>query len=77
VVVNLLPVPGLATAAVVARVATGHRRARLLTFDGYQNRVVVAGARVPPARALGQTLRGALVGIGSRLARDLRVRTVR
>ncbi|HAM70079.1 MAG TPA: hypothetical protein DCM86_00355 [Verrucomicrobiales bacterium] len=56
-------------AALVARFSKAH----LLGLEEFENRIVVAGSRLPSARALGGALRRGLRGIRSRQAGRLRV----
>lgn len=77
VVVNGLPCPGRSWPELLARFTAPHAEARVVTFDEFVNRIVLAGRRLPDARTLGARLRTALGRIGSRQARRIRVRTVK
>jgi spermidine synthase len=50
---------------------------RLVAFDDFENRILVAGSHLPSARELGASLREALKRIRSRQAGRIQVRTVR
>jgi hypothetical protein len=73
-VVNLLPVPGISWDALTRSLVAPHEQARLVGFEEWENRVVLAGAGLPEPRVLGRLLRGALRGIGSDLAAGMTVR---
>jgi hypothetical protein len=49
--------------------------ARLVSFDDFTNRILVAGKALPPAREFGALLRSSLRRIGSRQAERIHVRT--
>ena len=46
-----------------------------IEFEGFENRVLVAGDAIPDARIVGARLRGALRALGSRQAERIRVRS--
>jgi hypothetical protein len=50
--------------------------ARLVSFDDFANRILVAGKVLPAARAFGASLRSALRRIGSRQAGRIHARTL-
>lgn len=75
VAVNALPVPGTTWPELLQKLARPHRMALLVQFDDYENRILLAGDSLPPARAASRRLRAALAGIGSRQADRVRVRT--
>ena len=50
--------------------------ARLVSFDDFTNRILIAGNFVLPVRELGKLLRAALRGIGSVQADKIHLRTV-
>jgi hypothetical protein len=77
-VVNLLPVPGMAFAAVEAAVARAHAEARTVHLADYENRILIGGAAgLPAASEVSASLRSALRSIGSSVGRRLSVRTWR
>ena len=75
-VVNLLPLPGTPWPSMLARVAHLHARSVEITFEEYENRLVVAGDRLPTARVLSGQLRSIPKSIGSHQARKLALRTL-
>jgi hypothetical protein len=75
VAVNALPVPGTTWPELLDRLARPHRAALVVHFDEYENRVLLAGDRLPPAGDASRRLRAALEGIGSRQVDRLRIRT--
>lgn len=77
VVVNVLPVPDRAWTRLLPLLAAPFREARVLVLEGWENRVLIMGRRVAPARRLGAELRRHLAAIGSSEADGLRVRTLR
>lgn len=50
-------------------------KARIVNFDEFANRILIAGKDLPPTRELGAMLRAALRRIGSRQAERIQVRT--
>ena len=76
-VVNLLPVARVAWADLIDRAAGAHAEVRVVHLRDHDNRVVVAGARLPGARALSNAFRARLASIGSSQARKIAVRSVR
>ena len=52
-------------------------KARIVNFDDFTNRILVAGKDLPPTRELGALLRAALRRIGSQQAGRIHVRTQR
>jgi spermidine synthase len=74
---NLLLSPGDAWTKAVPRVAEPFGEARVILLDDFENRLLVAGAALPSARALALAVRWALVRLGSRQAGRFRVRRVR
>lgn len=74
-VVNTLPVRGMSWDGQLRRLAGRHGEARVVLFEEYENRVLILGSCLPPARALSERLRRPLRGIGSALAERLSVRT--
>ncbi len=76
VVVNLLPEPGCAWSTLEQAVLGGWRRGLVVEAIGWENRVLVAGARLPSARLAGRRLRRALADLASPLVGGIRLRTV-
>ncbi len=75
-IVNLLPLPGRPWRELIEPVAAPHRRAAVVLLDDYQNRLVLAGDRLPNARRISRLLGTALREIGSKMAGRLSVRTL-
>ena len=75
-VVNLLPVARVAWADLIDRAAGAHADVRVVHLRDHENRVVIAAARLPGARALSNALRARLMSIGSSQARKIAVRSV-
>ncbi|UCF68241.1 MAG: hypothetical protein JSV80_02765 [Acidobacteriota bacterium] len=65
-IVNLLPVPDLSWARTFELVSAAYRRAVVIGGRSYDNRVVLAGRRLPDARRIGRSMRDTLARIGSR-----------
>lgn len=76
-ITNVLPVPGHPWRALLPRLATPFREARVVILEEWENRVLVAGAALPTARRIGDELRRHLAAIGSAEASGLRVETLR
>ena len=77
VITNVLPVPGRSWKRLLPLLAAPHRSAHVIELDEWENRVLIAGARLPPARAVGDALRRHLDGLGSIEADALTVRTLK
>ena len=77
VVVNALPVPGLSWAALTHALTHPFPTVQAVEVRGFSNRVLLAGAHLPNARAVGEMLRFFLGGIGSQLADGVAVRRIR
>ena len=75
VVINLLPWPGTSWNALIDRIATPFRDAVVITFDEYENRVLIVGQELTPTRELGRLLRGSLRAIRSNQDEEIRIRT--
>ena len=75
-VFNLLPPPGGVWLAHLHRMARIFGEARLVSFDDFTNRILIAGKSVPPVRELGKSLRAALRTIGSVQADRIHLRIV-
>lgn len=76
-VTNVLPVPGMTWDALLERLAEPHARALVVLCEDYENRLLIAGPRLPSARAAGGRLRAALRRLGSRQAGRIAVRSWR
>jgi hypothetical protein len=76
-VTNVLPLPHLSWTAILDRLAAPHERALVVDIDAYENRILIAGESLPPARQTAARLRAALRGIRSRQADRIRVCTWR
>jgi hypothetical protein len=74
---NVLPVPGMTWDELLARLAAPHARAMLVHCRDYENRLLIAGSRLPPARVAGERLRAALRRLRSRQAARIAVRSWR
>jgi hypothetical protein len=74
-IVNLLPIPGVPWTTAVARARAPWRNAVVVHLDDYENRVVVAGPRVPLAAAVSRRLRDRLRSIGSNQEHRIAVRS--
>jgi len=71
---NLLPPPSGVWIEDLKRMAGIFRTARILNFDDFENRILIAGAELPAARAIGAELREALRSIRSRQAGRIHMR---
>lgn len=71
---NALPHP-TGWAASTGRLRAAAPQARVVLTASYENRLLLTGDRLPPARALSRELRRALGEIGSLLAPEISVRT--
>jgi spermidine synthase len=74
-VFNLLP-PSRYWKTELERIAGLFGMARLITLDEFENRILVAGNRLPPARELGGKLRQALHRLHSRQATRIHLRNI-
>lgn len=77
VVTNVLPVPGWTWRRLLPHLAAPFAQAQVLELKNWENRVLIAGARLEPARSAAARLRRMLGAIGSREADAFRVRTLR
>jgi len=73
VVTNALPVPWLTWEELIDRLAAPHRTSLVVTFDEFENRIVLAGESLPTARQTAARLRQVLTSIRSRQARRFAV----
>lgn len=76
VVVNVLPVPGMPWTQLLPRLAAPHARARVIVLDDWENRVLLLGETLEPAREISLLLRRSLTAIGSSEAGAFSVRTL-
>lgn len=76
VVFNLLPVPGLTWRRLIDGVCEKYSEACLVTLEEFENRVVVAGRRLPATRRISERLRARLREIDSEMVRGLSVRGI-
>ncbi len=74
---NLVLTPGRTWSSMYAALSEGHRDARVIVLDEWENRVLLCGERLPPPRELGRSLRGRLAAIGSELCTGLKVAQLR
>lgn len=72
-VFNLLPTTGRSWSVALEAVRAPFPLARVVVFDAYENRVVVAGTHVPSATLLSRSLRASLRSIDSSIADAIRV----
>jgi spermidine synthase len=75
-IVNLLPQPGVPWGQLVRPYQRHFDHVQVVLFDGYVNRVVVAGHRLGAARDTSRRLRSALHDIESAMAYEVHVRTL-
>lgn len=73
---NLLPMPGWTWKALLSVTAAPWGHALVIVSPAYENRLLVASDRLPDARIVGARLRASLRATGSRMARQLSVRTL-
>lgn len=71
---NLLPPAAMTWAEAMRRLESLFVEVRVILFKNFENRVVVAGAKLPTPRALGSTLRKVLRKINSTQAEELSLR---
>jgi len=76
-VFNLLPVKGWTWPELVAVVGRPFRERYVVSFEEYENRLLVAGRALPTARQLSAGLRDTLSSIESKMADGIAVRTSR
>ena len=72
-VLNALPVDGYPWSQLLDTVTRGHRQARVVRLESFENRIVVAGSSLPTGRELGAQLRRRLAEIRSKLAGEITV----
>lgn len=75
-VTNLLPVPGRVWTELESTIARHYRRAVVLHFKDYENRVVIAGDRLAPTPLLSRAIRARLRQIGSLQSERVRLRSL-
>ncbi len=76
VVVNLLPIPGVPWSEAIARVRAPWKRAAVVHLVEYENRIVVAGPRLPGAAVVSRRIRDRLRSIASTQATLIKVRSL-
>lgn len=67
-VLNLLPVPGVSWRSLQRQVIEPWGRGVVIYLTDFENRIVLTGARVPPARLAGRRISQSLDRIGSKLS---------
>lgn len=77
VVTNVLPVPGWSRRQLLTLLAAPHPRAVVVSFEDWENLLLLSGSTLPSARELSRTLRAALGDLGSDQGRRLAVSTFR
>ncbi len=77
VTVNLLPWPEVSWATLIDRISAPFRHACVVYFEKYQNRLLIAGNRLPETREIGKRLRESLRRVRSNQADGISVRTWR
>ena len=75
-IVNMLPMPGATWDALMQPYLREFRHVLVVHFEGYVNRVVLAGHQLPQARQVSRLVRAALHTIESSMAYELSVRTL-
>lgn len=75
-VTNLLPVRGWSWERLLARIASPYPHAIAISFDEWDNRLVIAGRGLSDARRVAGQVRRELTRIGSRIAATTRARTL-
>ncbi len=76
-VINLLPWPNISWKVLIEEISFPFEEAIVITFDDYENRILIGGDQVPPARRASRLLREALRGIRSRQADRIQVKTLK
>lgn len=71
---NLLPPPGRRWTAALAPFRGSFRQLRLIELEEFENRILIAGARLPDARSLGRSLRILLRKLGSNQSDKVRIK---
>ena len=75
-VFNLMLSPGVHWNEALPKITRHFTAARLVHLDEFENRILIAGEELPPARALGISLRRALHRLRSRQATRIQVRGI-
>ncbi len=75
--INVLPVPGLSIGELLDRIADPFPDIRRIEFTEFENRLLICGANLSPAREISRLLRKSLVGMGSRMPGRFSVHTHR
>jgi spermidine synthase len=76
VVINALPVAGKTWKRLLQELAAPYARAVLVTFEQWENRLVIAGPRLWEPRAVSKRLRASLAQLGSRQRRRMSIRAL-
>ena len=76
VIVNMLPMPGMIWRELMQPFANTFRQVRVIHFEGYVNRVVLAGNRLTTAADISRRIRAALHRIESAMAYEMHIRTL-
>ncbi len=76
-IVNVLPVPGWPWTALLPHLAAPFASAQVVLLEEWENRVLLLGDALDPARENSKRVRHALAMIGSREATGLSVRTLK
>jgi hypothetical protein len=74
---NLLRPIGSSWTSQIRRIAAQFPTAQLIELEEFENRILIAARKLPPARQMGHQLRAALRQLGSRQANRLRIRTLK
>jgi hypothetical protein len=77
VVLNVLPVPGWSWRRLLAHLAAPYARAQVLVLEEWENRVLLLGDRLEPARTNSHRVRASLRAIGSEEAGAFSLRRLR
>lgn len=76
-VFNLLPAPDRTWKTDVKRIVGRFHSARLVKLEDFENRILIAGGKLPDARSLGAQLRQILRQLGSKQADRMQMQTLR
>lgn len=77
IVTNVLPVPGWSRRQLLTLLAAPHPRAVVVSFEDWENLLLLSGSALPTAREISHTLRAALRELGSDQSHRLAVSTFR
>ena len=76
VIINMLPMPGMTWNDLMIPFTHSFRRVCVIHFEGYVNRVVVAGKRLATASEVSRRIRAELHSVESAMAFEIRLRTL-